>query len=145
MDAAFQVFNDPDVILAQTQAGVSSSPLLQSQVQAGAVTNIGGATGTSITIVSGGSAGFSITSSGTPGQLSLSVGVSNAVTARSSLGVDDIATKKSNLSAAVAPTVNDDSGDGYAVGSFWIDTVLDDGYWCMDAAPGAAVWKKITP
>jgi len=91
MDAAFQVFNDPDVILAQTQAGVSSSPLLQAQVQAGAVTNIGGATGTSITIVSGGSAGFSITPSGTPGQLSLSVGVSNAATARGALGLGALA------------------------------------------------------
>ena len=144
MDAAFQVFNDPDVILAQTQAGVSSSPLLQTQVQAGAVTSIGGATGTSITIVSGGGAGFSITPSGTPGQLSLSVGVSNAATARGALGVDDIATKKSNLAAAVAPAITDDSAAGYAVGSFWIDTVLDDGYWCMDASVGAAVWKKIT-
>ena len=101
MDAAFQVFNDPDVILAQTQAGVSSSPLLQTQVQAGAVTSIGGATGTSITIVSGGGAGFSITPSGTPGQLSLSVGVSNATTARGALNAAEKATPA--ITGAVIP------------------------------------------
>ena len=101
MDAAFQVFNDPDVILAQTQAGVSSSPLLQTQVQAGAVTSIGGATGTSITIVSGGGAGFSITPSGTPGQLSLSVGVSNAATARGALNAAEKATPA--ITGAVIP------------------------------------------
>ena len=101
MDAAFQVFNDPDVILAQTQAGVSASPLLQAQVQAGAVTSIGGATGTSITIVSGGGAGFSITPSGTPGQLSLSVGVSNATTARGALNAAEKATPA--ITGAVIP------------------------------------------
>ena len=101
MDAAFQVFNDPDVILAQTQAGVSASPLLQAQVQAGAVTSIGGATGTSITIVSGSGAGFSITPSGTPGQLSLSVGVSNATTARGALNAAEKATPA--ITGAVIP------------------------------------------
>lgn len=144
MDRSFEVFNDPDVILAQTQAGISSSPLLQANVQAGAVGSIGGATGTTITIASGGSAGFGITASGVPGTLTLSITVTNAATARTNLGIDAIATCKSNLSAAVAPTVNDDSGDGYSIGSFWIDTVTDTGYMLMDATVGAAVWKQIT-
>lgn len=48
-------------------------------------------------------------------------------------------------SAAVAPTVNDDTGAGYSVSSLWTDTVLQDGYMCMSAAAGAAVWKKVTP
>jgi hypothetical protein len=61
------------------------------------------------------------------------------------LGLDAIATKLSNLSAAVAPTVNEDSGDGYAIGSFWLDTTADDAYICLDASVGAALWKKITP
>lgn len=60
-------------------------------------------------------------------------------------GLDQIAVKKSNLSAAVAPTVNEDSGDGYAVGSVWIDTTADDAYVCLDSSVGAAVWKKTTP
>lgn len=51
---------------------------------------------------------------------------------------------KNNYTAVVAPTVNDDSGDGYAVGSQWIDTALDDAYICCDATLTAAVWKLIT-
>jgi hypothetical protein len=47
--------------------------------------------------------------------------------------------------AAVAPTVTDDSSAGYSVNSLWTDTVLQDGYMCMSAAVGAAIWKKITP
>lgn len=68
-----------------------------------------------------------------------------AAAARTSLGIDAIATKLSNLSAAVAPTVNEDSGDGYGIGSFWLDTTADDAYICLDDSVGAAVWKKITP
>lgn len=48
----------------------------------------------------------------------------------------------SNLAAAAAPTVNDDSGDGYEVGSLWVDTTNDKTYLCTDASSGAAVWKE---
>lgn len=51
---------------------------------------------------------------------------------------------KSNLSASAAPTVNEDSGDGYAVGSIWIDTTADKAYVLLDATVGAAVWIEIT-
>lgn len=51
---------------------------------------------------------------------------------------------KSNLSASVAPTTGDDSGDGYAVGSVWIDTTADKAYFCLDATVAAAVWTEIT-
>ncbi len=51
---------------------------------------------------------------------------------------------KSNLSAAVAPTVNEDSGDGYAVGSIWIDTTADKAYVCLDATVTSAVWIEVT-
>jgi hypothetical protein len=139
------VFNDADVIDAQTRANVSSSPLLQQQIAGGAITNIAGAQGQSITITGSGASGWTISASGAANQLTFSVAVTNAATARTGLGIDAVATKKSNLSAAVAPTVADDSSAGYAVGSFWIDTVLQDGYWLMDASVGAAVWKKITP
>lgn len=50
-----------------------------------------------------------------------------------------------NLSASTAPTTGDDSGDGYSIGSLWIDTSGDDGYICLDATSAAAVWKQITP
>lgn len=51
---------------------------------------------------------------------------------------------KSNLGASVAPTAGDDSGDGYSVGSTWIDTTNDKGYVCVDATVAAAVWKEVT-
>jgi hypothetical protein len=47
---------------------------------------------------------------------------------------------KNNFTAVVAPTVNDDSDDGYAVGSVWIDTVTDSIYQCVDSTVGAAIW-----
>lgn len=49
---------------------------------------------------------------------------------------------KSNT-AIIAPTVNDDSGDGYARFSLWIDTVLNDIYMCTDASVGAANWEQL--
>lgn len=51
---------------------------------------------------------------------------------------------KSNIGAATAPTVNEDSGDGYAVGSRWLDTTADKEYVCLDATVGAAVWTETT-
>lgn len=49
-----------------------------------------------------------------------------------------------NYSANAAPTVNDDSGDGYAVGSLWLDVTNDEAYICLDATVGAAVWEQIS-
>lgn len=48
---------------------------------------------------------------------------------------------KTNLSASAAPTVNDDTSLGYAVGSRWIDLTGDKEYVCVDNTDGAAVWK----
>ena len=50
---------------------------------------------------------------------------------------------QSNRSAVVAPGVSDDSAAGYAVGSYWIDTALDNYYVLLDATPGAAVWEEL--
>lgn len=47
------------------------------------------------------------------------------------------------LDATSAPTVNDDSGDGYSVNSHWIDVSNDEVYICVDASVGAAVWKQV--
>lgn len=46
------------------------------------------------------------------------------------------------LNATTAPTANDDTGDGYAVGSVWIDTTNDRAYICLDATSTAAVWFR---
>lgn len=47
-----------------------------------------------------------------------------------------------NFSATSAPTVDDDSGDGYIIGSTWIDTTTGKVYRCVDASSGAAVWVE---
>ena len=43
---------------------------------------------------------------------------------------------------AAAPTVNDDSSQGFVIGSAWVDTSTtpDDLYLCTSAALGAATW-----
>lgn len=46
--------------------------------------------------------------------------------------------------ATSAPTITDDSGDGYAIGTRWIDTATDKEYVCTDASVGAAVWVETT-
>lgn len=46
-----------------------------------------------------------------------------------------------NLIATTDPTVNDDSGDGYGVGSSWANVTLDKFFVCVDASVGAAVWN----
>lgn len=43
-----------------------------------------------------------------------------------------------------APTVDDDSGDGYAVGDRWIDETNDKEYVALDVTVGAAVWTETT-
>ena len=50
---------------------------------------------------------------------------------------------QSHRSASVDPTVNDDSGDGYAVGSYWVNTSTDNIFICLDATEGAAVWNSL--
>lgn len=109
-----------------------------------ALDTIGTGTGTVTSVnVSGGSTGFGfsggpLTSAGT-----ITMSVTDAATARAALGIDAVATKKSNLSAAAAPTVNDDAGDGYAPGSLWLDLTADNAYLCLDPAAGAAVWRLL--
>jgi outer membrane protein assembly factor BamB len=55
----------------------------------------------------------------------------------------DVELVKNNLAASSAPTTGDDSDDGYAVSSVWIDTTNDKAYVCLDASVGAAVWNEI--
>lgn len=51
---------------------------------------------------------------------------------------------QSNRSAAVDPTVSDDSAAGYAVGSYWVNTTTDEAFICVDDTAGAAVWLSMT-
>lgn len=51
---------------------------------------------------------------------------------------------KCNFSASAAPTANDDSGDGYIVGSLWFDISNDRAYICLDNTLTAAIWLLLT-
>lgn len=51
---------------------------------------------------------------------------------------------QANLAATTDPGVGDDSGDGYVVGSVWVNTTSDQAFICADNALGAAVWQSIT-
>lgn len=42
-----------------------------------------------------------------------------------------------------APTANDDTGDGYSVGTLWLDTTNDRLYIAIDVTLTAAVWVEI--
>jgi len=59
-------------------------------------------------------------------------------------GANTAVKRMNNDGAAVAPTVNDDSGDGYSIGSRWLDTTADKEYVCLDATTTAAVWVETT-
>lgn len=51
---------------------------------------------------------------------------------------------KTNFGASVAPTVNNDTSEGYEVGSYWIDTTANKAYVCLDDTDGAAIWVETT-
>lgn len=52
--------------------------------------------------------------------------------------------RKQNFVATTAPTVNEDSGDGYKVGSLWYDVTNDKTYMCLNNSVGAAIWKRVS-
>ena len=47
-------------------------------------------------------------------------------------------------SAAADPTVNDDSGDGYSIGTRWLNTTKRSQFIAIDVTVGAAVWLKLS-
>lgn len=49
---------------------------------------------------------------------------------------------KDKIDGTTAPGVNDDSGDGFSVGSHWLDTTNSKAYVCINSAVGAAVWQQ---
>lgn len=50
---------------------------------------------------------------------------------------------KTNLTATVAPTVNDDLNRGYSVFSAWVDLAADRVYFAADVTAGAARWREV--
>jgi hypothetical protein len=83
------------------------------------------------------------TSNGTKGDIILSDLTTNGYVI-STGGTGTLAVSKNYLSGHTAPTANDDSGDGFSVGSIWLDTTADRAYICLDASVGSAVWLEIT-
>jgi len=63
---------------------------------------------------------------------------------KNQVGLSNVENIKVKLDAVTAPTVNDDSGDGYSVGSKWCDVTNDKEYTCLDSTVGAAVWTETT-
>jgi len=51
-----------------------------------------------------------------------------------------LGTSKQNLSATTDPTANEDSGDGYAPGSLWVNVTADKVFINVDATVAAAIW-----
>ena len=60
------------------------------------------------------------------------------------VGASQASLIKHNYAAGAAPTVNDDSGDGYTEGSIWVNLASDQAYILVDDTVGAAVWKPLT-
>lgn len=50
---------------------------------------------------------------------------------------------KMKINGSAAPTVANDSSQGFRPGSHWIDTANQKEYTCMNNAVGAAVWKLV--
>lgn len=61
---------------------------------------------------------------------------------KTQVGLGDVENLKVKLDATTAPTADDDSGDGYSIGSAWIDVTNDKAYICVDATATAAVWVR---
>jgi hypothetical protein len=74
--------------------------------------------------------------------LTVTNGTDTIVTAAAESFLDSLNVPlKHNFAGTVAPTVNEDSADGYSVGSRWVDTTNGNRYTCLDNTLGAAVWR----
>jgi hypothetical protein len=62
----------------------------------------------------------------------------------SQVGLGNVANLKVNLAASTSPAAANDTSQGYAVGSTWVNTSTGQGFVCTSATTGAAVWKEIT-
>lgn len=92
--------------------------------------------------------GFGAIHVGPGGSLNLTVTADDANAGQSGFLSGSGYTKLESLAldnrvATTAPTINDDSADGYVVGSLWLNVTLDIAYVCLDSTVGAAVWKRM--
>jgi len=75
----------------------------------------------------------------------------NADTAAAEAGAEDENaapapedTRKNNLNAATAPSVNDDMNQDYSFGSLWVVTGSGEKYACIDNSVGEAKWVPVS-
>jgi hypothetical protein len=63
---------------------------------------------------------------------------------KTDLSLSYVENLKVKLDGTQAPTVNNDTDEGYVVGSRWFDVTNDKEYVCLDNTDGAAVWTETT-
>jgi|SRR6185369_298409 len=124
---------NPDIAIIQArQVGPSTSPGSGELPSTAFVASLNGLGGP-VTLQSGTvPAGVTVTFTQGAGTISFNLS-----------GIDPISTKKSNLTAVVDPAVGDDSSQGYATGSVWLNTVTPSYWMAVSVAVGAAVWLQI--
>lgn len=61
---------------------------------------------------------------------------------KAQVGLSQVQNIKQNFTATVAPSVTNDSADGYSVGSQWVNTADGTSYVCVSATNGNAVWNS---
>lgn len=78
------------------------------------------------------------------GERRLGIDANGVLVWKDSAGLTSPLVALNKWDGTTAPTANEDSGDGYSVGSRWIDTTNDKEYVCLDATLTAAVWTETT-
>ena len=68
----------------------------------------------------------------------------NIVIDKDDIGLNNVENTKNFASGSADPNINNDSSEGYSIGSIWTNTMDDIAFICLDASVGAAVWKDIT-
>jgi hypothetical protein len=63
---------------------------------------------------------------------------------KNDLSLNNVENLKVKLDATEAPDADNDTDEGYSVGSRWFDITNDKEYVCLDNTDGAAVWTETT-
>lgn len=66
-------------------------------------------------------------------------------TVNANMDLIDAAISKCNFGAASDPAVSDDSGDGYSIGSVWVNATGHKVFIAEAVTVGAAVWRQVWP
>ncbi len=105
--------------------------------------------GTRIYLKQGGAGAMSITATGgvtlvqRSGTLVIGAAGHLAVLLKTATDTWDVTTARLDAISAGAPTVNEDTLDGYSFGSLWRATTASAVYICLDNTAGAAVWERL--